>query len=314
MDDATLVRDAVGGSVPAFTAIFNRHEAQVHDLALAMLRDRNGALEVVHATFLEASERLESLKRPERLLVWLLAIARFHAVLAAGPTAGIDRQPAGHDDDAERAQQAGLVWEASADLPLRERALLDLHLRQGLEGEDLGDALGVSPAEVTDLRAGLDRIDKGLAGYLIMRRADGRCADLPLVLRGWDGRFNALVCTHVAAHVEACRVCRQIVATSVSPLALYASAPRAPLPGPVTTGPGGPPGVVVGPFVEDSAATDDQLDPGEPPAGGGAPSEADRNATASPPGPDDQPRPEWPRPSEGRPAPDVAAPAPWARP
>jgi len=237
MDDAKLVGEAVGGSVPAFTAIFERHVAQVHDVALALLRDRRKASAVVHDTFWRASERLESLKEPDRLRVWLLAITRFHAAEVAGTEAGSDRQPAGTDGLAERAQMAGLVWEATADLPLRERALLDLLLRQGLEGNDLADALGVSHAEAFDMRAGMDQIEKGLAGYLMMRIGDKRCPDLPLVLRGWDGRFNRLIATHVAAHVDACRVCRETTGALPSPFALYASAPQAPLPGPVSQDP-----------------------------------------------------------------------------
>jgi hypothetical protein len=163
--------------------------------------------------------------------VWLLAVARFHAAQRGASEAGLDRQPAGTDHIAERAQLAGLVWEATADLPLRERALFDLHLRQGLDGEDLADALGVDPGELEELKASLASMEKGLAGYLMTRQADGRCPDLPLVLRGWDGRFDPWISTHIASHVDGCRVCRESAAALPSPLALYASAPQAPLPG-----------------------------------------------------------------------------------
>ncbi len=231
MDDVALVREAVGGSVPAFTAIFDRHVAQVHDLALALLRDRRAALEVVQATFREASERLEALHQPDRLLIWLLAITRFSAALVASPEAGLDRHPTGTDSIPERAQLTGLVWEATADLPLRERALLDLHLRQHLDGEDLADALGVSPGELVDLRAWMAEVEKGLAGYLIMRGGDRRCGDLPLVLRGWDGRFTPLVAHGIATHVSSCRVCEQSRQALPSPFSLYAAALPASLPG-----------------------------------------------------------------------------------
>lgn len=232
MDDAVLVQEAVAGSVAAFTEIFERYEAQVHDAALALLRDKKAALAVTSSTFEEASERLETLKDPSRLLVWLLAITRYSTGLVAGEHAGSDRQPAQTDDDAERAQQAALVWEATADLPMRERALLDFHLRQGLDGDDLADALGVSDTELGELRAEMEPLKGGLAGYLLMRGGGTRCPDLPLVLRGWDGHFTPLVCTHIGAHVAACRVCREAAAALPSPLALYAATPQAPLPVP----------------------------------------------------------------------------------
>lgn len=230
MDDGALVRDAVGGSVPAFTAIFDRHVAQVHDVALALLRDRTGALELVHVAFRDASERLEGLRDPDRLLVWLLAITRFHAAERAGDVAGPDRLPTGVDTIPERAELAGLVWEATADLALRERALFDLLLRQRLDGDDLADALGISTSELAELRTWLDGVEKGLAGYILVRKGGGQCRDLPLVLRGWDGRFTPLVASHIGAHVDACRVCRVTSAELPSPFALYASAPQAPLP------------------------------------------------------------------------------------
>jgi DNA-directed RNA polymerase specialized sigma24 family protein len=237
MDDGRLVREAVDGSLPAFSAIFDRHVAQVHDAALAMVRDRKLAMTIVQATFREVSERLERLQQPERLLVWLLAVTRFQAAQTAGGEAGLDRHPAGTDQIAERARLAGSVWEATADLPLRERALLDLHLRQHLVGHDLADALGVSPDELPDLLAWEAETEKGLAGFLLARGSDSRCPDLPLVLRSWDGRFTPLVCSHIAAHLDSCRLCREAGAALPSPLALYASAPQAPLPGPAEGSP-----------------------------------------------------------------------------
>ena len=230
-DDATLVSEAVAGSLDAFTAICSRHEVQVHNFALAVLRDRQAALEVVNDTFAEASERLETLQEPYRLVVWLLAIARYRAAQAADTTAGPDRYPELPSDDLQRAHLISLVWEATADLPLRERALLDLTLRHGLDGDNLADALGVSPGEAADLQARMPELEKGLVGYLIMKGDDRTCGDLPLVLRGWDGHFTPVVADGIAAHVSSCRVCEQSRQALPAPFSLYASALPAPLPG-----------------------------------------------------------------------------------
>ena len=231
-DDATLVREAVDGSLHAFSDICSRHETRVHDLAVALLRDRKAAWEVVNDTFVEASERLESLQEPDRLVVWLLAITRFHAGLVVDTTtADPELEPVLPDDDAERVHLARLVWRATADLPLRERALLELNLRQGLDGTDLADALGVGPAEGADLQARMPDLEKGLAGYLIMRRADWHCGDLGLVLRGWDGLFTPVVANGIAAHLSACRVCEKSRSALPSPFSLYAWALPAPPPG-----------------------------------------------------------------------------------
>jgi DNA-directed RNA polymerase specialized sigma24 family protein len=231
VDDADLVRAIRAGDRSAFTAMFDRHAARVHDLALAMLRDRSAALEVVETTFLEAGVRVQGLEEEHRLQVWLLAITRRNGALRAGPTAGVDRQPSLPNDDPERVHLAGLVWEAVADLPLRDRTLLDLELRQGLDGHDLADALGVTLSQSQDLQARMrDRIEKGLSGYLIARTADGRCPELTKVLKGWDGRFTPKDSLRIANHVDGCKVCNQTRFTLPSPFALYAAALPAPFP------------------------------------------------------------------------------------
>ena len=231
MDDPELVRAVRGGDVAAFTAIFDRHAARVHDLALAMLRDRSAALEVVESSFLEASLRLHALQEDHRLAVWLLSVTRRNGALRAGPTAGADRQPSLSNADPEQARLATLVWEAVADLPLRERTLIDLDLRQGLDGQDLADALGVTAPQAQDLQRRMrDRIEKGLSGYLIARTAEGRCTGLTKVLKGWDGRFTPATSGRIANHVDGCTVCNQIRFGLPSPFVLYASALHAPFP------------------------------------------------------------------------------------
>ncbi len=231
MDDAALVRATRTGDAAAFTAIFDRYAARVHDLALAVLRDRAVALEVVEATFLEASLRLHGLAEEHRLPVWLLAVTRRNAALRAGPTAGPDRQPSLPNDDPDRVRLAGMVWEAVADLPLRDRALLDLDLRHGLVERDLADALGVTPPQAADLQARMrDRIQSGLTGFLVARTANGRCPALDKVVKGWDGRFTPRESRRIADHVERCQTCTQARFALPSPFALYAAALPAPFP------------------------------------------------------------------------------------
>jgi len=65
------------------------------------------------------------------------------------------------DQEAERAAAQRIVWDAAAGLADRDRALLDLHLRQGLEGAELGEAMGVTAANayvmVNRLKAQVER-------------------------------------------------------------------------------------------------------------------------------------------------------------
>ena len=259
MNDIELVQATVRGEVHAVTVLFDRFAEQVHDLAFAMLRNRLLAAEVVEATFEEALQRLAGLQEDHRLAVWLLAVARRNAVLRAGPTSGPDRRPtlAGHD--AERNRLITVVWEAVADLPLRDRTLVDLVLRHGLAGQDLADALGFGPAEAHQMEVGMrNQIEAGLVGYLIDRATEGRCPALTKALKGWDGRFNTEGSMLISGHVELCPDCNQVRSELPSPFTLYAEAPVPPVPSSVRR-PGGTRLVL---RVAEGAAAPPQTSPG----------------------------------------------------
>lgn len=234
MDDLQLVQATLAGDGRAGTMLFDRYAAPVHDLAFATLRDRPLAAEVLQATFDEAVPRLSGLQEGHRLAVWLLAVTRRNAALRAGATAGPDRRPTltGHDPD--RDHLVILVWEAVADLPLRDRTLIDLTLRQGLQGQDLADALGLSLSQTQELELCMrNQIEAGLVGYLIDRATQGRCPALTKALRGWDGRFTREGSVLIANHAELCADCSQSRRELPSPFTLYAEAPSAPVPAPV---------------------------------------------------------------------------------
>jgi len=231
VNDVELVQATLRGEVHAVTELFDLFAGRVHDLAFAMLRDRRLAAEVLEATFEEALQRLPGLHEDHRLAVWLLAVTRRNAVLRAGPTSGPDRRPTLDGHDAERDRLITLVWEAVADLPLRDRTLFDLALRHGLTGQDLADALGVDPAQGQQMEVGMrNQIETGLVGYLVDRATEGRCPALTKALRGWDGRFTREGSVLISDHVEMCPDCNQFRREVPSALTLYAEVPAPPVP------------------------------------------------------------------------------------
>src|SRR5689334_18523136 len=108
-----------------------------------MLRHREDAADAVADSFILFAERLGQLREPDRLRPWLYAIVRSECLrkLKARKRVsyGDDEQLIQMADDgatpeqsAETAALQQLVWDAAAGLADRDRALLDLHLRQGL--------------------------------------------------------------------------------------------------------------------------------------------------------------------------------------
>jgi RNA polymerase sigma factor (sigma-70 family) len=239
-DDAELVRAAAAGDRGAFAAIYDRYADRLHDFCWSVLRDRDEAADATQDAFLVAAERLGQLRDPERLRPWLYAVARSQALRRVrarsrvAPEEEMTELPdpaSGPEQAAERSDLRELVWNAAAGLSERDRALLDLHLRHGLEGAELGQAMGVEPGHAYVLLNRLrDQVERSLGALLVARLGRDDCPDLAAILSGWDGRFTPLIRKRVARHVDACDVCGERRRTAASPLALLAAVPPMPAP------------------------------------------------------------------------------------
>jgi len=235
--DAELVTRVLAADREAFAAVYDRYGNRLYDFAYSMLRHREDAADAVADSFVLFAERLSQLRDPERLRPWLYAIVRSECLrrLKARKRVayGDDEQLVEMADDAvtpeESAERAGLqqlVWDASAGLADRDCAILDLHLRQGLEGAELGEAMGVSASNayvmLNRLRA---QVDRSLGAQLIARLGRDDCEDLDGLLADWDGGFSPLVRKRVARHVDQCDVCGERRKKMVSPWMLLAGVP-----------------------------------------------------------------------------------------
>ena len=239
-DDAELVRAATAGDRGAFAAIYDRYADRLHDFCWSILRDRDEAADATQDAFVVAAERLGQLRDPERLRPWLYAVARSQAFRRArarsrvAPEEEMTELPdpaSGPEQAAERSDLRELVWNAAAGLSERDRALLDLHLRHGLEGAELGEAIGVEPGHAYVLLSRLRaQVERSLGALLVARLGRDDCPDLATILTGWDGRFSPLIRKRVARHVDTCEICAERRRTAASPLALLAAVPPMPAP------------------------------------------------------------------------------------
>ena len=118
------------------------------------------------------------------------------------------------------------MWDAAAGLADRDRALLDLHLRQGLEGAELGEAMGVTAANAyTMLNRLRAQVDRSLGALLIARLGRDDCDELDDLLADWDGTFSPLIRKRVSRHVDDCEVCGERRKKILSPWMLLAGVP-----------------------------------------------------------------------------------------
>lgn len=240
MDDAALVRAACEGSKSAFADIYDRYGDRLYSFLCSIMRNREDAADALQDTFLAAGSRLGQLKDPEKLRPWLFAIARHTAMRSLGRSAKTDTtedlevtdtaaEPA---EIAAQNELAQLLADSSAGLSDRDRVLLDLHLSQGLEGEELGLAIGVSASHAYVLLSRMrDQVERSLGALLVVRQGRNDCRDLQKVLSGWDGRFTMVWRKRVARHIDNCSVCDSLRRKMVTPFSMLSTLPVIKVPG-----------------------------------------------------------------------------------
>jgi RNA polymerase sigma factor (sigma-70 family) len=236
--DAELARAAAGGDRRAFAEIYDRYADRLHDFCIGLLRDRDAAADCVQDAFCTAAARLTQLREPDKLRPWLYAIVRNEALRRLRerrretPTDELpddmSSEP-GPDTLAARTELADLIAEAAGGLSDRDRSVLELAYRHGLDGPDLAEALGVSHTNANTMVHRLrDTVERSLGALLVARRArhasDG-CPELAAVLDGWDGHFTILMRKRIARHIESCPTCDEDRRRLVSPAALLGAVP-----------------------------------------------------------------------------------------
>ncbi len=238
--DAQLVAAYLGGDRGALAGIYDRYGAGLYDTAAAMLRDRHEAADCAQDVFLVAAERLGQLREAERLKPWLYAILRnevYRRTKRRGRTLPTDFSAMGAPEmaapmapDAEgemiaAGELAELVRSAACGLDERDQLVLELSVRQGLQGADLAAALGVTPEQsYTLVHRMRDRVERSLGAVVVAKAGRKDCADLADILKGWDGEFTVLLRKRVARHIEACATCER-TRKKAAPLVLLGAAP-----------------------------------------------------------------------------------------
>lgn len=235
--DAELVAGVLAADREAFAAVYDKYGNKLYDFAYSMLRQREDAADAVADSFVLVAERINQLREPERLRPWLYAIVRSECLRMLRARKRVDHggeeqlinmadDALTPDQEAERAAMQKIVWDAAAGLADRDRALLDLHLRQGLEGAELGEAMGVTAANAyTMLNRLRAQVDRSLGALLIARLGRDDCDELDDLLADWDGTFSPLIRKRVSRHVDDCEVCGERRKKILSPWMLLAGVP-----------------------------------------------------------------------------------------
>ena len=184
-------------------------------LAFSMLRDREEAADAVHDVILRSSQKLDQLRDPSKLRPWLFSIARNEVMSRTRQRSRRDNREVpdmaadlpDSDNSLIQNELQQLVWDAADGLQQRDRELLELQM-QGLEGEELAEALGVKLSHVHVLSSRMrDRMEKAVGSLLIARLGRDDCDKLNELLSDWDGHYSLEVRSKVTRHIEDCDIC-----------------------------------------------------------------------------------------------------------
>ena len=238
MDDAQLVDAARAGDRNAIAAIYDRFADGIHDFCLSILRNRAEAADALQETFVVAFAGLDTLAEPARLRAWLYALAHRslldrieHYGASFFSDEGELRYRGPSDERLSRAELAEFVWEMAGGLDLADRVLLDLHLRQGLEGRDLAGASGIPGAQLEGRLSRLEaQVDRSLGALVVARTGRRHCPEMYGILDRPAARLTPELRAAITAHVDECERCNPRRRIAPSALELLAAAPVAAAP------------------------------------------------------------------------------------
>jgi RNA polymerase sigma factor (sigma-70 family) len=236
VSDAELVRAAAAGDRAAFAAIYDRYANQLHDFCIGMLRNREAAADCVHDSFCIAAKSFSKLRDPTKLRPWLYAIARYEALRclrARKREQAVEELPEETDRGpgpttlVRRNELVELIATAAGGLSDRDRAVYELAYRQGLEGAELAEALGVSASNAKKMAQRMrETVERSLGALLVswsVRKKVHDCPGLAEILDDWDGTFTVLMRKRISRHIESCPTCDDRRRQLVNPVALLGS-------------------------------------------------------------------------------------------
>jgi RNA polymerase sigma factor (sigma-70 family) len=220
-DDERLARSLAAENDPsALIQIMDGYAARLYDYCHALLRDQESAAGALHDALVAACAHVSLLVEPDRFRAWLYALARNECIRRLqDPDRPAERHEAPEveeffleeDERAHRFETRQLVHGAQSGLRGREREVLDLMLRHGLDAVEIAGVLGIDAQEASDLTGeAWARLDDALAAALIARTGRDDCpavADIVDGLEGWA--LTPPVLHRLVRHIEACQICTE---------------------------------------------------------------------------------------------------------
>ncbi|MEV0375621.1 RNA polymerase sigma factor [Streptomyces sp. NPDC050636] len=235
MNDRGMVAAMQASDPQGLAEAYDTYAHRLYGYCCSVLHSPDAAADALQDTFVLANERIGQLRNPERLRPWLYAIARnecLHQLRGQRRSAAIEE--AGEVRDESVDLDAGLrteelrrlVTDAFEGLNTRNREVLELAMRQDLQGAELAAALGL-PLNHTHalLSRARQQLEHALAAVIVARNGRRDYAELAQMLDAWDGTMTILMRKRINRHIGECEVCAERKHRDVSAASLLTLLP-----------------------------------------------------------------------------------------
>ena len=157
--DGELIKRTLAGDEAAFGALVDRYKGGVHALVYRKTGDFHIAEELTQDAFLQAYQKLSTLRNPVHFAGWLYVIASRCCLMwyrkKRLPTSPLAKMEADEMEtiaqrDYRDEQQRQEVHDALDSLPESQRTVLTLHYLGGLSCKEIGRFIGTSEGAIKD--------------------------------------------------------------------------------------------------------------------------------------------------------------------
>ena len=153
MDDQTAIEKCRAGDKEAFRHIVERYQAEAIGHAIAILGNREDAMDAVQDAFIDTFQALDRIDLMRRFYPWFYVILRNRCYKLA---AGRKKRETSTAHDLEivaptastRPEDTMLLERAMLELPAEDRELITLRHLDGLTYQELAQRLGVPPGTI----------------------------------------------------------------------------------------------------------------------------------------------------------------------
>ncbi len=166
-----------GGSTSALEKLMYRYEAKVYQFALKLVKSPELSEEIAQDTFIKIWEKREELVNIDSLAAWLFSVTKNKAFnhlkqitardIREGIYAGEAIGSLNGEAEIHYRELKRLVASMVDQLPSQRRLIYKMKMEQGLNNDDIGSRLNLSPNTVKNqLNKSLQTLKELLSGHL----------------------------------------------------------------------------------------------------------------------------------------------------